>query len=145
MTRQELVASPHIVFQDDTQKSDLLNPGTTQDCLIALLSEVVAWGFHLEITAVKTDHHDDSGLGLHCHFNGYCVDLWPLVDATPGNYVDAGTETFRVFLDRCHACAHLYQIGLGGSAYTAANLAAAGPTGFQDDGLDHVHLGAKVV
>lgn len=143
MTRQKLTSSGHLIFQDPTQPQDLLNPSVTQQCLIDLLSEIISAGYHLEITAVKTDHHDDSGLGLHSHFNGYCVDCWPLSDATPGNYVDAGTETFREFLAFCAQAKNLYQVGLGGSAYTATNMEAAGRTAFQDDGEDHVHLGAQ--
>jgi len=143
MTRQQLLDSGHLVFQNDTQSSDLLDPAITQNALIELLSEVVGGGYHLEITAVKTDHHDDSALGLHSHFNGYCVDCWPLSDATPGNYVDAGTLTFQGFLAFCAGLPNLYQIGLGGSADTDANLKAAGPTSFVDDGEDHVHLGSR--
>jgi len=143
MTRQELVDSPHIIFQDDTQRSDLLDPTITQNCLIELLSEIVGAGYHLELTAVKSDHHDDSALGLHSHFNGYCVDCWPLSDATPGNYVDAGTLTFQGFLASCASLPNLYQIGLGGSAFTPTNMKAAGSTAFQDDGADHVHIGSQ--
>ena len=144
MTRQALVDSGHLFFQDDTQSSDLLDPAITQNSLIELLSEVIGFGYHLEITAVKTDHHDDSGLGLHSHFNGYCADLWPLTGPTAGAYIDAGTLTFQGFLTNVASCPNLYQIGLvGDGADSPVNFKAAGPTAFQDDGGPHVHLGSK--
>lgn len=133
--------SKQLVFQDESQKSDILNPLLTQTGLIAMLQYLVDKGHHLEITAVKSDHHDDSALGLHCHFNGYCVDLWPLGSATPGDYLDATNPYFQTFLKDVAASPVLYQIGLAGSAVTSGNIAAAGPTYFQDDGGDHVHIG----
>ena len=80
--RQYLVSK--LFFQDDTQKPDLLNENMTQTDLIALLVELVNKGHHLEITAVRTDHSNDSGLGEHCHANGYCADMWPLTGPTAG-------------------------------------------------------------
>ncbi|HEX3670249.1 MAG TPA: hypothetical protein VHT92_00960 [Candidatus Cybelea sp.] len=140
--RQELVNL--LVFQSPVEKGDLLDPNRTQTQLIALLLDLAKGkGWHIEITAVRTDHHDDSALGLHCHANGYAADCWPLASATPGNYLDAGDPRFASFLRDAAASSWLYQIGLAGSAYTAANMAAAGSNAFQDDGADHVHLGAN--
>src|SRR5580704_16792274 len=96
--RDVLVASPHTFFQADSQRTDLENEVITQTGLIALLTELLEKGHILEFTAVKTDHHDDSNLGLHCHFNGYCADLWPLASATAGDYLDAGDPRFQAFL-----------------------------------------------
>lgn len=140
--RQELVNL--LVFQRDVEKGDLLDPNRTQTQLIALLLDLAKGkGWHIEITAVRTDHHDDSALGLHCHANGYAADCWPLASATPGSYLDAGDQRFANFLRDAAASSWLYQIGLAGSAYTSANMSAAGSTAFQDGGPDHVHLGAN--
>lgn len=139
--RDDLVV--HLVFQDETQKSDLESETLTQTTLIALLQELVAKDWNIEITAVRTDHHDDSALGLHSHANGYCVDCWPLADATPGNYLDASDPRFQQFLADCATAPYLFQIGLAGSADTYANRVAAGHTVFEDTGADHVHLGSS--
>jgi hypothetical protein len=140
--RDALIASPLTFFQDDTQRADLDDVDTTQTGLIALLSELVAKGHAIEFTAVKTDHRDDSALGEHCHFNGYCADLWPLASATAGDYLDAGDPRFQAFLRDVATSPYLYQVGLAGTAWTSANAVAAGGTVFHDDGADHVHLGA---
>jgi hypothetical protein len=141
--RQALVDSPQTVFQAESQRSDLLDPALTQTGLIALLSELVAKGHVLLFTAVKSDHHDDSGLGEHCHFNGYCADLWPLHSANPTDYIDASDPAFAVFLKDVDASDWTYQIGLAGSAWTSANAVAAGDAVFHDDGADHIHLGSR--
>jgi hypothetical protein len=142
--RQALVNGGHLFFQDATQSSDLLDPNVTQTDLIALLQYLVEKGYHIEITAVKSDHSDDSGLGEHSHFNGWCVDCWPLASATAGDYMDAITDAFQAFLRDVAAAPHLYQIGLAGEAAAFTdNFTAAGPTAFHDDGADHVHIGAQ--
>lgn len=145
--RQKLAAlfNKQLFFQDATQYADLLDSTKTQDCLISFLLNLLSHGFHVELTAVKTDHHDDSDLGLHCHFNGYCVDCWPLSSAKPGDYQDAGTKAFRKFLQTAASNPYLYQIGLAGSADTAANQVAAGHTVFSDNGEDHIHFGSQTI
>jgi hypothetical protein len=140
--RNDLVSL--LVFQSPTERGDLLDPNRTQTQLIALLLDLAQnRGWHIEITAVRTDHHDDSALGLHCHANGYAADCWPLASSTPGSYLDAGDDRFAQFLRDAAASSWLFQIGLAGTAYTTANMQAAGSTAFQDDGADHVHLGAN--
>ena len=141
--RQALVDSPQTVFQHDSQRSDLLDPSLTQTTLIALLSDLVAKGHVLLFTAVRSDHHDDSALGQHCHANGFCADLWPNHSANPTDYIDPSDPAFAVFLADCAKSVWLYQIGLAGSAWTSSNAVAAGGTVFHDDGADHVHLGAS--
>ena len=141
--RLALVASPRTFFQNDTQRADLDDPATTQTGLIALLTELVAKGHNIEFTAIKSDHHDDSNLGEHCHFNGYCADLWPLASETAGDYLDAGDPRFAAFLRDVDASQWTYQIGLAGTAWTSANAVAAGDSVFHDDGADHVHIGAR--
>jgi hypothetical protein len=148
-TREELVAK--LVFQDASQKADLLDDSVTKTQLIGLLLELTVRGFHIEITAVKSDHHDDSYLGEHCHFNGYCADCWPLNSPTPGDYMDASSPEFRKFLEAAAASSYRFQIGLAGDgpndptnyADSPANMAAAGSSAFHDDGGPHVHLGAN--
>lgn len=140
--REALVASPNTFFQADSQRSDLLDPAITQTYLIALLTALVEKDHILEFTAVKSDHHDDSALGEHCHFNGYCADLWPLASEKAGDYLDANDPRFQAFLRDVDASTWLYQVGLAGSAWTSENAVAAGGKVFHDDGADHIHLGA---
>jgi len=145
--REKLQAlfNKQLFFQDATQPTDLMDPTITQDCLISFLLDLLSHGFHIEITAVKTDHHDDSALGLYCHFNGYAIDCWNLTGPVAGDYVDAGTQTFRTFLETAASNPYLYQIGLAGSADTPVNETVAGPTVFSDDGGDHVHFGSQPI
>ena len=141
--RDRLVASPNTFFQQTSQKVDLASVELTQTDLIALLlTELVGKGHILEFTAIKSDHHDDSALGEHCHFNGYCADLWPLASRQAGDYLDAEDPRFQAFLRDVSASTWLYQVGLAGSAWISQNAVAAGDSVFHDDGEDHIHLGA---
>ena len=130
-----------LIFQDDTQRADLMDPAKTQTQLIALLL-AASNGRYLEITAVRTDHHDDSALGEHCHANGFAVDCWPLHTLNAGDYLDAGEYGFSIWLASFVQSDWLHNVGLAGSALTYANLVTLGGKGFQDDGGDHVHLSA---
>ena len=141
--RQTLVS--HLVLQRASQRTDLLSLDLTQTGLIALLLDLVNAGFNMEVTSVRSDHRDDSGLGEHSHANGYCVDLWPLNSFTAGDYMDAGSPAFRSFLEAVADSEYLHQIGLAGSAVNPENLEAAGPTAFLDEGADHIHIGATNV
>jgi len=140
--RQALVNHKNTVFRAQSQRDDLLDPNKTQTELIALLMELCEGkGYPIVFTAIRSDHSDDSGLGLHSHANGYCVDCWPLTSPVDGDYLDAGSGAFQAFLEDIAASPWLYQIGLGGSARTDGNRVAAGPTVFDDSGEDHVHIG----
>lgn len=141
--RNRLVASPNTFFQRVSQKVDLASVELTKTDLIALLLELIGKGHILEFTAIKSDHHDDSALGLHCHFNGYCADLWPLASRTAGDYLDADDPRFLVFLRDLALSQYLYQVGLAGTAWTSANAVASGGSVFHDDGEDHIHVGAS--
>jgi hypothetical protein len=146
--RDALVNSPKTVFQRNSQRVDLLNPDLTQTTLIALLTELVAKGHIILFTAVRSDHHDDSGLGrppnfIGTHAHGWAADCWPMNSSNPTDFIDAGDERFQTFLADAAASTWLHQIGLAGTADTADNRAAAGPTVFPDDGADHVHLGSQ--
>lgn len=132
-----------LVFQRESQRDDLLNMNLTQTQLIALLLDLVNEGHHIEITAVRSDHSDDAYLGFHCHAHGFCADLWPLASSTPGDYLDASDSRFAKFLHDAAQSEWLHQVGLAGSSWSQANVDAAGPTVFHDDGADHIHLGAS--
>ncbi len=140
---RELVCSK-LVFQNPSQKADLLNPAVTNSGLIALLQYlVVSLGWHLEITAVYTDHHvDGDGPGLH-RPAGLAFDGWPLNSAKPGDYMDENSAQFQEFLTDLSRAPYYYDTGLGGSSFTPANMKAAGPSAFQDSQFDHVHGGAR--
>jgi hypothetical protein len=146
-TRQWVAA--RLFYQDSTQKSDILDPNKTQTELIAALQSLLKKGYHIELTAVNSDHHDDTNLnptppycGVHAH--GWAVDCWPLNSATPGDWVDASTHIFRQFLVDISKVPFYMQTGLvGDGADSAANFQAAGPGAFQDDGGAHIHIGTK--
>lgn len=142
--RAALVASRNTIFQKDSQRSDLLDENLTQTGLIEVLSELCIVGdVPFEFTAVKSDHHNDSDLGERCHFNGFCADGWFLNSPTAGDYMDANDPRFQANLAKLAAIRARYQTGLAGSAYTSANVAAAGRDVFQDSGADHIHIGAQ--
>jgi hypothetical protein len=144
--RNALVSGGRMVFRSEIQKLDLLNetPSGTQTDLIALLTELTAKGHIILVTAVRSDHSDDSCLGLHSHADGFCIDCWPLLNASdPLSYADAESSQMTAFLADAARSNWLYQIGLGGSANTHANEVAAGRTVFADNGADHIHLGAR--
>lgn len=145
--RQALVASQNTIFQRQSQRSDLLNPDVTQTGLIALLSELVSKGHIIEFTAIKSDHHNDSGLNPTpphegTHFGGFAADCWPLASTNAGDYLDAQDPRFQKFLEDAADSPWLHQIGLAGSADCHIDRDAAGSTEFSDDGSDHIHLGA---
>ena len=63
--RDMLVNGPNTRFQRQSQRNDLLDPGRTKTQLIALLIELTTKGHIILFTAVRSDHHDDSGLGRY--------------------------------------------------------------------------------
>jgi hypothetical protein len=138
--REALVNSGRLIFTDGTQKTDLLDPTKTQTELIAFLVHLTQYGW-FQVTAVRTDHSDDSALGVDCHANGYCIDGWPLETESPGDFLDPDSDLFTGFLKKALGSPFLLNIGLGGSAYTEKNMVTLAGYGFQDDGQDHVHLG----
>lgn len=139
-TREKLCQ--RLVFTDASQQSDLLDPNLTNTDLIALLLDATAHGEVLGITAVRSDHSDDSALGFHCHAHGFCADCWPMNSRTPGDWMSATDPLFAAWLARVSQSLWLHQIGLAGTAWTQANVDAAGSTVFHDSGADHIHLGA---
>jgi hypothetical protein len=147
--RQQLVTSGRIIFQDEhngtpkpTQRADLLNPDLTKSDLIGLLLYITHF-YPIEITAVRSDHHiDGDGPGLH-NPGGSAVDGWPLNSPTPGDYMDQNALGFQTFLAALRKGPGYYDTGLGGDAYTPANMKAAGTAAFEDNGLSHIHFGSE--
>jgi hypothetical protein len=141
--RKALVEHPHTIFRRQSQRDDLLDPDKTQTDLIALLADLVNKGHIILFTAVRSDHGDDSYLGFHCHAHGFCADVWPLASPQDGDYLDAGDSRFVKFCHDAGFDPYEHQVGLAGSAWTHADVIAAGSGVFHDDGADHVHLGAR--
>jgi hypothetical protein len=54
MNRQQIVDSGHLFFQNDSDKTDLLNPEITQECLINWFSIIIKKGYHVVTTADYT-------------------------------------------------------------------------------------------
>ncbi len=142
VARAALVAHPSLLLRTAVQKSDLLDVDLTQTELIAYLLYMVDHGHVLEVTAVRTDHDNDACLGRHSHANGFAIDCWFNASKTLGDYLDQGDPRFIAALEDAAKCPWNYQVGLGGAADAPADWAAAGPTVFEDNGEDHVHLGA---
>lgn len=92
------------------------------------------------VTAIKTDHHDDSCLGAHSHFAGKCIDGWFLSGLGPTDYMMPDDASFAIWLKQIAHHPLTYSIGLGGSAYTPPLRLACAPIGFEDSGEDHIHL-----
>lgn len=145
--RVQLVNSGRLIFQDESQKTDLLDPNKTQTEVVAMLVYLIR-EFYIELTAVCSDHHDDSGLNPTpphegTHAGGWAFDCWPLNSRTPGDYIDQNSGHFRDFLGAIAQGPFYYQTGLAGEAYSEANMAAAGARAFQDSGADHIHIGVQ--
>lgn len=158
--RQALVNDPHLIFQNDQHRLDLLKEGVrgqtysgTQTELIAFLAEMLKLGHIIETTMIQTGHHDDGPKG---HAGGNGCDCWPLASATPGDYLEATDPRFAQFLFDAGKSEWRYQIGLvGDGADSDQNFHYAikgcvqegnfvyGLSVFQDDGGAHVHLGAN--
>jgi hypothetical protein len=144
--RDTVVNSKATFFQAQSQVSDLENPALTDSNLIAAAQYILDGGFAFEFTAVRTDHHDDGPTG---HAGGLAFDGWPLASNAAGDYLDASDQKFKDFLVHVGKFPGLYQLGLAGTAYSAANVIASGlpedfakdPCVFHDGGADHVHIG----
>jgi hypothetical protein len=149
--RRALVRSPNTIFQSDSQRQDLLDPSKTNTNLIALLGNLIAKGHIIGFTAIHSDHHDDSELApgpLHIGTHqggaqgGYAADCWPMASTTPGDWLDAEDPRFVEFCHDVGIDPFELQRGLAGSALTHDAIVAAGRGFFQDDGGDHIHIGA---
>lgn len=153
--RQAIVNSHNIIFRSPEQRDDIVNLHGVQTQLISFLTYMVRKSAIFEVTALKSDHHDDSDLNPvppHCgtHGSGWAIDCWPLYKPEEGAYIDATAPEFQHFLRLAAQGPFFYQTGLGGSSYTALNEIAAGVTAFWDGytdesgnriSEDHVHFG----
>ena len=143
--RQKLVEHENTIFRSQLQREDLLSLDRTNTNLIALLWDVIVLKNQpFVFTAIRSDHHDDSCLGEHSHADGDAVDGWFLASPRDGDYLDANDPRFLAAVKSVAEDPYEYQVGLGGSAYTAAVIKSAGPSAFEDNGSDHVHIGAKL-
>lgn len=148
-TRMAVAYNRHLIFQRQSQRSDLIDPTMTQTYLIAFLDHLLAQGWILEVTAVRSDHANDEGLGLSgypwcgTHAHGWAVDLWPLNSVKAGDYMEASDPHFQKFLSQAMNAPFYMQTGLAGEADTPINHVAAGRMSFTDGGASHVHLGVR--
>jgi hypothetical protein len=152
--RQALVNSGHL-FADLGQWphafSDLLDPTITQTWLIEGLQYLVGKGYHIQLTAVRTDHTTVDGAHGH-NPGGNDADMWPLTGPTLNAWLSENDAVFQTFLsDMAHwvgTTGRTWQLGLAGAARTDANFAAAAAPGvytFSDGDQDHVHFGPSPV
>lgn len=155
MSMQErilLVNHPNLKIdaaQAPDAKSDLLDdsPTGTSSFLIEMLTDIaITNDIPIELTMVKTGHHDD---GPHGHFGGFAADGWLLAAPQAEDWLDAKDPRFQVRLKICYAARARFQVGVAGSAQTQANrLALDWPasynngSAFDDQGPDHIHWGA---
>jgi len=145
--RLALVNHPNLLLRSASQRADLLNEGPdgTTTTLIAFLTDLcIEKGHFFEATAIRSDHSDDSELGAHAHRSspGDAIDGWFNSEPKLGAYLDQGDPRFLAGLRDAALDQYEYQCGLGGAALTQADIAAAGPHEFADNGSDHVHFGA---
>lgn len=146
--REQIAESPHIIFRSEQQRDDIVNLRGVQTQIIALLQHLVDKGAIIEVTALKSDHRDDTERNpvpphIGTHASGWAIDCWPLARVEQGAYLDAEDEQFQHFLELVSGAPWLHQIGLAGTAWNPLNVAAAGETVFQDEGDDHVHIGTR--
>jgi hypothetical protein len=151
--RAAIANSRNIIYRTFQQRNDIMVGVQTQ--LIEFLQFMVLHGAVFEVTAIKTDHGDDTGLcsagppycGTHAH--GWSLDCWPLVKATPyearqeSDYLAATDDRFGHFIRLAALAPHLKQIGLAGSAVIDPLIGYAGSFYFQDNGDDHIHFGTQ--
>jgi hypothetical protein len=140
--REWVVNHPHTHFSDEiSDHADLLDPTITQTNLIAMIVNLLNLNHIIYFTAIKSDHSDDGYLGLNCHYNGYCIDCWPMVTDAPGDYYNVSDLGFLSFLQDASNDPHYYQIGLTPDCYNSETTAVAGDNVYLDDGASHVHIG----
>jgi hypothetical protein len=143
--RLSLVNSNHTIFTPE-QRADFLDLSKTSTNLVAFLLEMIGKGHIIQFTAVRSDHHDDTGLNptpphSGTHGAGFAVDCWPLTAFIANEWVDARSADMQEFLRDAARSPWLKQIGLAGDADNFLDEIAAGGTWFPDSGASHIHLG----
>ncbi|GAC1422374.1 MAG: hypothetical protein NVSMB64_30820 [Candidatus Velthaea sp.] len=133
--RQEVEHAVRI--QNRIAAGDLLSAAITQTDLIALLARAVlppedgGLGYKLLLTAIRSDHGDDSALGPHSHAAGYAVDCWPQDESQLEEFIE----------DMALKNRWVVKIGLGGSSRRLLTTLDFGDAiVFEDNDSDHVHL-----
>jgi hypothetical protein len=140
--RKWVVNHPHAhFFNKASNHADILDEHKTQTNLIEMIVDLLKKNHIIYFTAINSDHHDDSALGLHCHHNGYAFDCWPMKSDKSGDYFDVDSSGFLSFLHDASTDVNYYQIGLTPDCYTPAAIAVSGNNVYMDDGASHIHLG----
>jgi hypothetical protein len=135
-----------LVFSRPSQYFDLRDPTLTRDELVSAIEALLQrTQSSIYITAVRSDHHDDSALGLPplyigTHAHGWAIDCWPM-PAPAGSFYNGDSLAFASWLRAVASVPGVKQVGLAGSADTVDNRDALGSLYFPDMGADHVHIG----
>jgi len=124
----------NISYTNLTQKADLLDVTVTNTNLIAALKDVLDKGFVVQVTSVKTDHSDDSCLGIpgvynHGHTHGYALDCW--------------CEDLQSFVQYLCDNPLVMKIGLGGARAQALQITPGATMVFSDNNEPHIHFQVK--
>lgn len=125
--RAELEAK--LSFTNPSQSADLRNPNMTQPELILALLHEVHKGHRILITSLRSDHGDDSLLGLHGHAHGYSADVWVQDDGLLLPFTQG----------LCTSNPWVCRVGLGGAAQ-GLELDFGSTIVFNDNATDHIHL-----
>jgi hypothetical protein len=137
-----------LVLTRPSQYGDLVDPQMTRDELVGMLMALLGrTQSAIYVTAVRSDHHDDSGLSpgpLHVgtHAYGWAIDCWPM-SGPGGEFYDGSSPVFAQWLSVVAKVPNILQVGLAGSADTSANREVLGGLYFSDTGADHVHIGVR--
>ena len=125
--RQWVVNHPHThFFHEASNHADILNENKTKKNLITMIAYLLNKNHIIYFTAINSDHHDDSALGLHSHHNGFAFDCWPMRTDKPEDYFDADEAGFLSFLRDASTSVYYYQIGLTPDCHTKAAIAVSG-------------------
>jgi hypothetical protein len=138
--RAQLVTE--LLFQRESQRSDLLNENVTDTLLIQMLISLADLykpkdGEKILVTSVYSDHSPDGDLGPHGHHPdsgpGFAVDVAPSLDGWVGLMLAIA------------ACPYVWTAGLGGPAAKAGESVVHWPKDgkfvlFMDNDSPHIHL-----
>jgi hypothetical protein len=131
-----------LAFNDPLAHADLDDPDKTDTFVIAALLDLQQRQKHrILITAVRSDHSDDSCLGADAHAFGKSVDCYHADWATVGDDKIVDVITALIYNP------YVWSIGLGGfpAQYLQRFQELAAKVDdriivFQDNGEDHVHF-----
>ncbi|HTD36626.1 MAG TPA: hypothetical protein VK669_03845 [Candidatus Limnocylindrales bacterium] len=149
MTAIRQNVSTRVTVKDPVAKGDLLDPARTHDNLVLALDEMTApapdgLGHKLFLSAVYSDHCDDSNLGPHGHHPGHNPG-WA-IDVATVDGIDVGdNHQTRQLIRDLLACEKVTKVGTLPAVANRADLqAVANATSkalFEDAGTGpHVHF-----